>query len=300
MNYCDFFSNILENNQIKINEPMKKHTTFGIGGSADCFVKPKNVIQLQKIIKILKNNNLPVFVIGGGANLLVRDKGIRGVVVSTLGLNGIECKENKIISDSGVSISRVAQFATKNSLSGMEEISGIPGSIGGGVFMNAGAYGGEMAQIVEKVVSCDMDGNLKIYKNSDINYGYRHSIFMKNKEIIVNVTLNLKKGNISDISEKVNEYARRRREKQPLEKRSAGSTFKRPQGHFVGKMIEELGLKGFAIGDAKVSTKHAGFLINEGNATCNQMLELIHEIQRKVKDTYKVDLNTEVQVIGEK
>lgn len=300
MHYFDLFSNVLEDSQIKLNEPMSKHTTFGIGGKADCFVQPKNVEELQKVVKILNTYNLPIFILGGGANLLVRDKGIRGVVISTLGLKNIECEGSKIIVDSGVSIARVAQFAIKHGLSGMEELSGIPGSIGGGVFMNAGAYGGEMSHIVETVIACDLKGNLKKYNNSDINYNYRRSIFMDSGDIIVNVTLNLKNGNATEIKQKVIEYNNRRREKQPLEKRSAGSTFKRPEGHFVGKMIEELGLKGFAVGDAKVSTKHAGFLINDGNATCNDMLTLIHEIQKRVKDTYEVDLYTEVQLVGEK
>ncbi len=299
MNYYEIFSNILNENQIKLNEPMSKHTTFGIGGIADCFVQPETVSQLQQVVKILKKYNSPIFILGGGANLLVRDKGIRGVVISTVGLKNIECKGNKISVNSGVSIAKVAHFAAKNGLSGMEELSGIPGSIGGGVFMNAGAYGGEMSHIVENVTACDFDGNLKEYSNFEIDYNYRHSVFMDNGDIIVNVTLTLKNGNINEIKQKINEYNSRRREKQPLDKRSAGSTFKRPKGHFVGKMIEELGLKGFSVGDAKVSTKHAGFLINDGNASCEDMLELIGEIQRRVKETYKVDLYTEVQVIGE-
>lgn len=299
MNYYEIFSNILNENQIKLNEPMSKHTTFGIGGIADCFVQPETVSQLQQVVKILKKYNSPIFILGGGANLLVRDKGIRGVVISTVGLKNIECKGNKISVNSGVSIAKVAHFAAKNGLSGMEELSGIPGSIGGGVFMNAGAYGGEMSHIVESVTTCDFDGNLKEYSNFEIDYNYRHSVFMDNGDIIVNVTLTLKNGNINEIKQKINEYNSRRREKQPLDKRSAGSTFKRPKGHFVGKMIEELGLKGFSVGDAKVSTKHAGFLINDGNASCEDMLELIGEIQRRVKETYKVDLYTEVQVIGE-
>ena len=299
MNYYEIFSNILNENQIKLNEPMSKHTTFGIGGIADCFVQPETVSQLQQVVKILKKYNSPIFILGGGANLLVRDKGIRGVVISTVGLKNIECKGNKISVNSGVSIAKVAHFAAKNGLSGMEELSGIPGSIGGGVFMNAGAYGGEMSHIVENVTTCDFDGNLKEYSNFEIDYNYRHSVFMDNGDIIVNVTLTLKNGNINEIKQKINEYNSRRREKQPLDKRSAGSTFKRPKGHFVGKMIEELGLKGFSVGDAKVSTKHDGFLINDGNASCEDMLELIGEIQRRVKETYKVDLYTEVQVIGE-
>ena len=299
MNYYEIFSNILSENQIKVNEPMSKHTTFGIGGIADCFVQPETVSQLQQVVKILKKYNSPIFILGGGANLLVRDKGIRGVVISTVGLKNIECKGNKISVNSGVTIAKVAHFAAKNGLSGMEELSGIPGSIGGGVFMNAGAYGGEMSHIVENVTTCDFDGNLKEYSNFEIDYNYRHSVFMDNGDIIVNVTLTLKNGNINEIKQKINEYNSRRREKQPLDKRSAGSTFKRPKGHFVGKMIEELGLKGFSVGDAKVSTKHAGFLINDGNASCEDMLALIGEIQRRVKETYKVDLYTEVQVIGE-
>ena len=299
MNYYEIFSNILNENQIKLNEPMSKHTTFGIGGIADCFVQPETVSQLQQVVKILKKYNSPIFILGGGANLLVRDKGIRGVVISTVGLKNIECKGNKISVNSGVSIAKVAHFAAKNGLSGMEELSGIPGSIGGGVFMNAGAYGGEMSHIVENVTTCDFDGNLKEYSNFEIDYNYRHSVFMDNGDIIVNVTLTLKNGNINEIKQKINEYNSRRREKQPLDKRSAGTMYLRPPGYYVGPMIKASGLAGFSIGDAQVSEKHQGFVVNNGKATCQDVVDVLKHVRKTVKEKFKIKIGIDVRVIGE-
>ena len=300
-NWNSFFEGILDSKQVKINEPMKRHTTYGIGGTADVFVTPFEIEELREILKKAHENSIKVSVIGGGSNTLVSDKGIRGITICTGRLKpSMECEDTFIIAKGGAGTGGVARFALKNSLSGFEWAVGIPGTLCGAVFMNANGYGGQMKKVVQEVYAISRDGKeMKTYDWDDLKYGDSDSVFMHNGDIVIGVKLHLKKGNKEEIDAKMKEYQASRREKQPLDKRSAGSTFKRPKGHFVGKMIEELGLKGFSVGDAKVSTKHAGFLINDGNASCEDMLELIGEIQRRVKETYKVDLYTEVQVIGE-
>lgn len=297
--YTNYFTNVLRENQIKVNEPMKRHTTFGIGGPADCFLMPETTEELCLVTKLAHKNHFPVFILGGGANLLVRDKGIRGVVIFTGRMHQMEQKDNLLKISSGVSTAAAARSALDAGLSGMEFASGIPGSIGGAAYMNAGAYGGEMAKIIVSATTCDEKGDLIIHDINDLGYGYRKSPFMESGEIIVNVTLKLKEGNQKDIKALMDDLNQRRKDKQPLDKRSAGSTFKRPTGHFVGQMLEELGLKGFSVGDAQVSEKHAGFLINNGRASCEDMLTLIHEVQKKVKEAYDVDLHPEVQIVGE-
>lgn len=297
--YTELFSSFLRRNQIKLNEPMSCHTTFGIGGAADCFVMPETIEELQKVIVEVTKANVPFFILGGGANLLVRDKGIRGVVIYTGRLQSIIHEGNRLRVAAGVSTTKAAKAAMEHGLSGMEFAAGIPGTIGGAAYMNAGAYNGEMADIVVSVLSCNRNGQLSVYNKSKLHYDYRHSLFMENGEIIVEITVELALGNIRDIEVMMEEFNRRRRMKQPLEKKSAGSTFKRPAGYFVGQMIEEMGLKGFAVGDAKVSMKHAGFLINDGHASCTDMMNLISEIKRRVFDGYGVELMTEVQIVGE-
>ena len=297
--YINVFSFFLKENQIRLNEPMNRHTTFGIGGPADCFVLPETIEELQMIIKETHKAGLPLFILGGGANLLVRDKGIRGVVACTGRLQKIEREGNLLRVTSGVPTMRVAKAALQYGLSGMEFAGGIPGSIGGAAFMNAGAYSGEMSRVVLSAEAFTAEGDMIIHDKEEINYSYRNSLFMENKEIIAQITLRLMPGNKQDIKALMDDFNERRRSKQPLDKKSAGSTFKRPEGHFVGERIEALQMKGFSVGDAQVSTKHAGFLINNGNASCNDMLLLIHEVQRRVKERYGVDLKTEVQVVGE-
>ena len=297
--YAEFFTSVLGENQIKINEPMSRHTTFGIGGPADCFLMPKTSEELRIVTRIAHKNHIPIFILGGGANLLVRDKGIRGVVVFTGHLQNIERSGNLLKVSSGVSTARAAKAAYEFGLSGMEFASGIPGSIGGAAYMNAGAYGGEMSKIIVSATTVDDRGDFISYRAKDLGYSYRHSRFMESGEVIADITLSLRYGNQKDIKALMDDLNHRRRTKQPLEKKSAGSTFKRPAGHFVGQMIEELGLKGYGYGDAQVSEKHAGFLINNGHASCEDMLALIHDVQDKVKKNYGVDLNTEVQIVGE-
>ena len=283
--YTELFSSFLRRNQIKLNEPMSRHTTFGIGGAADCFVMPETIEELQKVIVEVTKATVPFFILG--------------VVIYTGRLQSIIHEGNRLRVAAGVSTAKAAKTAMEHSLSGMEFAAGIPGTIGGAAYMNAGAYNGEMADIVVSVLSCNRNGQLSVYNKSKLHYDYRHSLFMENGEIIVEITVELAPGNIHDIEVMMEEFNRRRRMRQPLEKKSAGSTFKRPAGYFVGQMIEEMGLKGFAVGDAKVSMKHAGFLINDGHASCTDMMNLISEIKRRVFDGYGVELMTEVQIVGE-
>ncbi len=293
------FSGILPEDRILESEPMSRHTTFGIGGPADCLLLPDDAEELRSVLHITSEAGCQVFIIGGGANLLVRDGGIRGVVVSTQRLKQIYRRGNEIVSQTGNSTSSVARFACREGLSGMEFACGIPGSIGGAVYMNAGAYNGEISGIVASAVVCSRRGEMRKCDASDIDYAYRHSLFMSSGDAIVEVTLRLISGDTSEIQNRMDEFMLRRQTRQPLEYRSAGSTFKRPEGHFVGEMIENLGLKGFSVGDAQVSEKHAGFLINRGHATCAQMLELMEEVQKRVQDRYGVRIEPEVRIVGE-
>jgi len=293
------FETILKKEQIRLGEPMNRHTTFGIGGPADCFLTPASREELARVLSAAREAEFPIFVMGGGANLLVRDKGIRGVVVSTSKLRRLWRDGETITAEAGAATAKVARLAGDAGLSGMEFAAGIPGTIGGAAFMNAGAYGGEMAKIVTAAETCDRKGIFHTHDCKEIGYAYRHSLFMEEPEIIVSVTLSLVPGNKEEIGRRMEDFNRRRHEKQPLEARSAGSTFKRPEGHFAGQMIDELGLKGFSVGDAAVSEKHAGFLINRGCATCGDMLALMEEIQGRVEAAYGVTLESEVQVIGE-
>ena len=299
MNFEPFY-HILKESQIRLNEPMSRHTTFGIGGPADIFLMPSSVEELQQVCRLVREMALPFFIVGGGANLLVRDKGIRGAVIFTGRMQSLQAEGCHLRAASGVSTARAARLAMESGLSGMEFAAGIPGTIGGAAFMNAGAYGGEMGKIVSAVTTCDSEGSMHRYSREELTYRYRHSRFMDSPEIITEVELLLTPGDPDQILEKMNDYNGRRHEKQPLESRSAGSTFKRPEGHFVGAMLEEAGLKGYAVGDAEVSRKHAGFLINRGRATCADMLALISDIQEKVKERYGVTLEPEVQIVGEK
>lgn len=293
------FEPILKKEQIRLGEPMSRHTTFGIGGPADCFLMPATREELSSVIRAAREAGLSFFVMGGGANLLVRDKGIRGAVISTARLHQIRREERKIIAEAGVATAMAARLAWEAGLSGMEFAAGIPGTIGGAAFMNAGAYGGEMAKIVTEAEICDRKGIFHTHGREEIGYAYRHSLFMEEPEVIVSVTLSLVPDDKEEIGKRMEDFNRKRHEKQPLEARSAGSTFKRPEGHFAGQMIDELGLKGFSVGDAAVSEKHAGFLINRGHATCAEMLALMEEIRKRVEAAYGVTLEPEVQIIGE-
>lgn len=291
---------LLPAERIRKNEPMKDHTSFAIGGPADLMLVTENVEELRKAVAFCHANNMKYFIFGLGSNILVRDKGIRGVVIK-LGnnFNQLRVNNEQISAEAGVSLSHLAKAALQYELSGLEFAEGIPGSLGGAIFMNAGAYGGEMKDILFEVTAIDHDGTIKQYTPDEMLMSYRKSIFQLNGHIIVSAVIKLKKDKKESIKARMDDFARRRQEKQPLDYPSAGSTFKRPPNFFVGPMIEELGLKGYQIGGAQVSSKHAGFIINAGNASARDVLDLITHIQKKVKERYGVELQTEIKVIGE-
>ncbi|MBQ2266524.1 MAG: UDP-N-acetylmuramate dehydrogenase [Clostridia bacterium] len=279
---------------IKQNEIMKNHTSFKIGGKCDYFVIPKNSQQLKAVINKAKELNLPVFVLGKGSNLLVSDNGVEGVVISMLGLNEIEVNGDEITAGAGVSVAALCVAALNNGLSGLEFAYGIPGSVGGGLYMNAGAYGGEFSDTVIKAEYLSYEGELVTVDAKDMALGYRTSIFKQNGGIILSATFKLKQGESQKIKAAMDDFMDRRKTKQPLEYPSAGSTFKRPTGYFAGALIEENNLKGVSLGGAMVSEKHAGFVINKDNATCEDVLGLIKHIQATVKANFNVELETEV------
>lgn len=287
--------------QFIFSAPMNEHTTFKIGGVADLLIFPSSAEEVSKIFKLINLFNLPCTILGNGSNVLVRDKGIRGVVVKFTEkfFGNMRCEGEKIISCAGAELKSVSDFAAENSLTGLEFACGIPGSLGGAIFMNAGAYDGEMKNITAKVKAVTPNGELVEFDKCDLDLCYRHSVFQENNCAICEVELNLRRGNIDDIKNKMAEFTAQRESKQPLEFPSAGSTFKRPEGNFAGTLIDKAGLKGLKIGGAMVSEKHAGFVVNAGNATAQDVLNLIAEVERRVNDTYGIELSPEVRIIGE-
>ena len=279
------------------DEPMSNHTSFKIGGPADIFISPKTEEEAVSSINFLRENNLNCTVIGNGSNLLVSDEGIRGCVLC-LGKNysHVSCIDDTIYSSSGTLLSRIASVALENSLTGFEFASGIPGSLGGAIVMNAGAYGGEMKDVVVTTKYIDSDGIVKKCTRTEHEFLYRKSRF-GNGEIILSSSLKLKKGNSEEIKKLMNELSLKRKEKQPIELPSAGSTFKRPDGYFAAKLIDDAGLRGYQVGGAAVSQKHCGFVVNMGGATFSDVKNLISHIQRVVKEKFGVDLEPEVKII---
>lgn len=277
------------------NEPLKKHTSFKIGGNAEIFVEVFSVDQLRAVLDACKENNIPLFVIGKGSNLLISDNGMKGVVLSLEGeFKEISIKENKVISGAGVSLSRLCNFALGNALSGLEFGFGIPGTVGGAAYMNAGAYDGEMKNVIESVTHITRDGRIETLTAEELDLSYRHSIYKTNDNIILFVTVELVPKDATEIKDKMDDFMNRRKSKQPLEFPSAGSVFKRPVGNFAGTLIEGCGLKGKTIGGAQVSEKHAGFIINIGDATCKDVLDLVSFVQKTVKDETGYDLEREI------
>lgn len=289
-----------EDIEISFNEPMSRHTSFKIGGTADVYCEIKTRGILTNIIKACKDKEIPYFIIGKGSNLLVSDSGIRGIVIKLGGeFSKTSITENGLLCcGSGTSLASVCSFALKNSLSGLEFAWGIPGSVGGAAYMNAGAYGGEMKDVVESVAYIDENGALKCCKKAELNFGYRKSIFTDNEYIITDVFFRLESKNQKEIREKMDDLIGRRKSKQPLEYPSAGSTFKRPEGYFAAALIEECGLKGVSIGGAEVSEKHSGFIINKNNATCEDVKRLIAYVKEQVYKQKGVELHCEVKFIG--
>lgn len=294
-------ANILRNEQFIFNAPMCEHTTFKIGGAADVLIFPSNIAEVAAIIKLADEFNLPCTILGNGSNVLILDKGIRGVVMkfSDKFFGTIRAEGEKIIAGAGALLKDVSKFAAENSLSGLEFAVGIPGSLGGAVYMNAGAYGGEMKNIVAKVTAVSKSAEILSFNAESLNLGYRQSIFQQNGCAICEVELNLQRGNVDEIKNQMAEFTHKRESKQPLEFPSAGSTFKRPKGYFAGTLIDKTGLKGLKVGGAMVSEKHAGFVVNAGGATAEDVLNLIKEVSRRVNEMHGVTLTPEVRIIGE-
>ena len=294
------FCTCLGSDNVKLQEPMSRHTTFRIGGPADFYLCPHSTKEVQEIVEICKEEKLPYFVLGNGSNLLVSDKGYRGVVVQLWkNFSDITVKDCCIQAKAGALLSKVATEALEAGLTGMEFASGIPGTIGGAAFMNAGAYGGEMKDIIKSVKVLDTQGEVRVLPKEELKMGYRTSIVKEKGYTVLSVELELSKGNREEIRNTMEDLKERRTSKQPLEMPSAGSTFKRPEGYFAGKLIMDSGLRGFSVGGAQVSEKHCGFVVNKGGATAMDVLNLIREVQRKVKEQFGVDLETEVRFLGE-
>ena len=286
------FTNVL------FDEPMKKHTTFKIGGNADVFVIPRNSQEIIDSIKLCEEFEAPFYIIGNGSNLLVGDGGLNGVVIQIFkNMGSIRVNGNIIKAESGALLSSVSKRAIDEGLTGLEFASGIPGTVGGGVCMNAGAYGGEMKDIISKVVVLK-NGKISELSNEESEFEYRNSRILKNGMIVLEAEMVLQKGNFDEIKEKTYEFNRLRSEKQPLEFPSAGSAFKRPEGYFAGKLIMDSGLRGYSVGGASVSEKHCGFIVNKGGATAKDVITLIEDVKRIVNDKFGVTLEPEIRFVG--
>lgn len=287
--------------EIRTNEPMARHTSFRVGGPADRFMIPESEAELREAVLECKKSGQPWYMIGNGSNLLVGDKGFRGAIISTERLIEMEVQknENTIIAGAGVMLSKLANTAVREELTGMEFAAGIPGTVGGAVMMNAGAYGSEMKNVLLWADVMDQDGNVKRMKNEELELGYRTSCLERLGLFAVRAAFRLTPGDPEAIRAQMEELAKKRKEKQPLEYPSAGSTFKRPEGYFAGKLIEDAGLKGFSVGGAAVSEKHAGFVINKDHGTAADILGLCNEVKRRVKENSGVDLELEVKLLGE-
>ena len=281
------------------NEPMARHTTFRIGGPVPLMARPATEEQVLACVKLARERDVPLVVLGNGSNLLVADEGVQAFVVDMTGLSRVErTGEREITAGAGVTLARLAAFAAGEGLTGLEFASGIPGTLGGGVLMNAGAYGGEMVQVVRRTRYLTPEGAVKEAVGEEHDFSYRHSAFSGGEYVILSSVLELEPDNPEDIRARMAELAQKRKTKQPLEYPSAGSMFKRPKGYFAAALIEQCGLKGFAVGGAQVSEKHAGFVINRGNATCGDVLSLVKEVQRRVKEQTGVELEMEVRRLG--
>lgn len=299
--YNDLKTKVNENN-IFLNEPMSLHTSFRTGGNADVFIKIQNENELEYILKYAKENQIPITIIGNGTNLLVRDNGIRGIVIK-FQMQDVKIEENgdtiTIITGAGMSLSKLSRIAKEHSAQGLEFAVGIPGTVGGAIKMNAGAYGSEIKEVVKETTYIDFDGNIKTINNNEHNFSYRNSIFSKIDGIIIKTVIELPKGNLEEIENKMKKNISSRNEKQPLDKPNAGSTFKREEGFITAKLIDECGLKGYKIGGAEVSTKHAGFVVNAGEATSKDILDLIEYIKKEVNKKFNVSIEPEIQIVGE-
>jgi UDP-N-acetylmuramate dehydrogenase len=293
---------VINRKNILKDEPMSKHTSFKIGGIADYFIIITSIQELKDVLKIAKSNNIPTTIVGNGTNLLVREGGIRGFVIK-LDLKSFKVKRNLneilITVEAGMTLAALSAIALKEEIAGLEFLSGIPGTIGGAIRMNAGAYGSEMKDLVVKTRYMTKDGKIKTLNLKEHEFSYRNSIFSKLDVIILDTTIKVKNGNKKEIEEKMKEYATSRKESQPIEYPNAGSTFKRKEGYITAKLIDECGLKGYNIGDAEVSAKHAGFIINKGKATAKDVLKLVEYVKKEVKKKFNVDIELEILVLGD-
>ncbi len=296
----DFFKTFLKNEQLLLDEPLKKHTTFKIGGNASILILPHNIEEIKKTILYCKTNNINYYIIGNGSNLLVSDYGYKGVIIKLFkNFSKILLKENMLIAQAGATLPSISNIALKHSLKGFEFAAGIPGTIGGGACMNAGAYGYELKDIVESVTVLK-DDEILVFDNKECGFKYRNSNIQTQNLIVLEVCIKLEKGIKEEIQNNIKNYNNMRKEKQPLKYPSAGSTFKRPVNNFAGKLIMEAGLAGKNVGDAFVSEKHCGFIVNKGNASCSDVLKLIDIVCKEVYEKFNVCLEKEIKVIGEK
>lgn len=283
---------------VLLNEPMKNHTSFKIGGPARAVVLPRNVEEIQKTIRLLDENNIKHYILGNGTNVLFPDDGYNGIVIKIAKqFSDINIDGDVVYAQAGALLSKVSKLAAKATLTGLEFASGIPGSIGGAVVMNAGAYGGEMKDVIVEATAIDQNGNLMVFKNGELDFGYRRSVIKDKGYIVISAEMQIKKGNSHDIYALMDELDEKRTTKQPVHLPSAGSTFKRPVGHYAGKLIQDAGLKGLIHGGAMVSELHSGFIVNVDNATYEDIVTLIEIVRRTVKEKYSVDLEPEVKIV---
>ena len=292
--------NMIGEAKVLVNEPMASHTTFRIGGPADYFVMPETVEELAKVLNLCKEENMPYFILGNGSNLLVGDKGFRGVVIQLYkNFDGLQIEGTTVTAKAGAMLIRVAKESGKAGLTGLEFASGIPGTIGGAMVMNAGAYGGEMKDVVTAVTVLTKDGEIKTLTGEEMNFRYRGSVVEDEAYIVLEAVMELQEGNLEEIQARIDELSVQRRTKQPIEFPSAGSTFKRPEGYFAGKLIQDADLRGYQVGGAQVSEKHCGFVINAGGATAADVMQLMQDVSDKVQAQFGVALEPEVKRIGE-
>lgn len=296
----DSLKEVISEELIFIDEPMDKHISFRVGGPADILVRPTTEEEIKAVFKFATEKNIPFFVKGNGTNILIKDGGFRGLVIELSdNFSDYKIEGNLITVQTGALLSVIGREAMRASLTGFEFASGIPGTLGGALAMNAGAYGGEMKNIVKSARLMDCEGNITEYTNEEMNFGYRHSRLTDEKKIAISAVIELEKGNYEEIKEKMDDLAYQRRSKQPLEYPSAGSTFKRPEGYFAGKLIQDSNLKGKSLGGAQVSEKHSGFVINHNNATATDIINLIEHVKDTVYSSQGVHLEEEVKIIGE-
>lgn len=299
VNLYDQLARIVSEKNIAKDKPLKNHTYTRLGGNADYFVTPITYEQVSEVVKIAQENNEPFTLLGNGSNLIIKDGGIRGIVMYLGELKQVTVQREKIIAQSGALIADVSKQALSSHLTGLEFACGIPGSVGGALFMNAGAYGGEIKDVLIEATVVDHDGNIQTIDAADLGLSYRTSIIQTNHFIVLDATFRLQTGNYEEIKAQMDVLTYKRESKQPLEYPTCGSVFKRPQGHFAGKLIQDSGLQGQQIGGAQVSLKHAGFIINKDNATASEYIALIKHVQKTVKDRFNIDLEREVRIIGE-